>query len=370
MSELWAQRKVVVCVGTGGVGKTTVSAAIGVAAAAAGRKTLVMTIDPARRLANALGLSDFGNVELRVDSELLERHGVTLKAPLWAMMPDVKRTFDELIERTAPSAEARNRILQNRIYKQFSTVLAGSLDYAAVEKLYEVYTSERYDLIVLDTPPAQNALDFLDAPGRILDFLDQESLQWLSKPSVLAGKFSLRFLDLSSSFVLRTLGKMAGGEVLQELADFILRFRGMYDGFRQRARNVSQLLESDELAFLLVTAPTFTQVPAMLSFRDALAAEGLSARGLIINRVRRPFLDEAAEATLDSRLAELFSDTPEASPAVAKAIDEEHRLALLHQEVLEHLSGRLGNLPRIALPELRLDAHDLESLSILARALA
>ncbi|MBI3180157.1 MAG: AAA family ATPase, partial [Deltaproteobacteria bacterium] len=149
----WDGRKVVVCVGTGGVGKTTTAAALAIAAAAAGRRTLVMTIDPARRLANAMGIAEIGNLEREIPSERLAAYGVQLKAPLFAMMPDVKRTFDDLVRRTAPNPEARDRILNSRIYEYFSTSLVGSHEYAAVEKLYEVYASGAYDLIVLDTPP-------------------------------------------------------------------------------------------------------------------------------------------------------------------------------------------------------------------------
>ncbi|MEL6544494.1 MAG: ArsA-related P-loop ATPase, partial [Myxococcota bacterium] len=157
MTALWSDRKVVVAVGTGGVGKTTVSASLALAAAASGKKTLVMTIDPARRLANALGISDSGNTEHELSPEELARHGIEVSEPLWAMMPDVKTTFDRLVERFAPDSQRREAILRNQIYEHFSTALAGSLEYAAVERLYEVYSSGRYDLIVLDTPPSRNA---------------------------------------------------------------------------------------------------------------------------------------------------------------------------------------------------------------------
>ena len=203
MSRIWEGHKLVACLGTGGVGKTTVSATIAVAAAHHGLKTLVMTIDPARRLADALGLKDIGNTERQVEPELFEPYGFELRAPLWVMMPDVKQTFDGVISRLHSSPDAQNNILNNRFYTQLSTAIAGAQEYAAVEKLYEVVQSGQYDLIVLDTPPSQNAIDFLDAPGKMIDFLEHESLQWLIKPYSVAGKLSLRMLDVSGNLLHR-----------------------------------------------------------------------------------------------------------------------------------------------------------------------
>ena len=177
MTPLWEKRRVIACIGAGGVGKTTTSAAIGLAAARAGRRTLVMTIDPARRLANAMGLPEFGNIEREIPADLIANLGVTLAAPLWAMMPDIKRTFDGLIQQVAADRERQQKIFQNRLYQEFSTALHGTLEFAAVEKLYEVYTDDRYDLIVLDTPPSRSAVDFLEAPGQLTEFLEHESWQ-------------------------------------------------------------------------------------------------------------------------------------------------------------------------------------------------
>lgn len=367
MSALWDNRKIVVNVGTGGVGKTTVSAAMAIAAAREGKRTLVMTIDPARRLANALGLPAFGNVEHRIDAETLERHGVHLQAPLWAMMPDVKRTFDELVERFAPSDEKKRAIINNRIYQHFSTALAGSHEYAAVEKLHEVYTSGRYDLIVLDTPPSGNAVDFLDAPNRIIDFLEQDTVQWLVKPYALAGKFSLKLLDIGSSFITKTLGKLAGADTLKELAEFVIAFQGMYEGFRDRSRKVKALLASDEVAFNLVSSTQRAQNDAMFRFKEELAAEGLKTRALIVNRVRRvPPEAGGAEALaeLDRKLAHLGSD---ARRQAAAALTEEMSLAASDGEAVQRLAHQLGGIPTLTLPELPSELQDLASLAALQR---
>jgi len=367
VTAVWEGRKVVMCVGTGGVGKTTASAAIGLAAAASGLRTLVMTIDPARRLANALGLAEFGNVEREIAADLVTPLGIELRAPLWAMMPDVKRTFDELIVRVAPDRERREKIFQNRFYQQFSTALVGSLEYASVEKLYEVYTSGRYDLVVLDTPPSQNATDFLEAPGKILDFLEQETLQWLLKPYAVAGKLSFKLLDLGNSFVLRTLGKMAGGDTITELAEFILGFQGMYEGFRERSRDVRALLSSEELAFVLVTSTQPNQVAAVQTLREGLHREGMHVRSVVVNRVRRDPFADVRRSALFERIGELVTD-PQRRQAIEMAFTEEGMLAELGVTVLDRVKQKVGPTPIIELPELPLDAHDLDSLVALHSA--
>ncbi|MBC7793655.1 MAG: AAA family ATPase [Clostridia bacterium] len=369
-NPIWANRKVVVAVGTGGVGKTTVSAAMAIAAAAEGKRALVMTIDPARRLANALGLPAFGNVEHRIEPEALERYGVHLKAPLWAMMPDVKRTFDELIERFAPSDEKKRAIIDNRIYQHFSTALAGSHEYAAVEKLHEVYTSGRYDLIILDTPPSGNAVDFLDAPNRIIDFLEQDTVQWLVRPYALAGKFSLKILDIGSSFITKTIGKLAGADTLRELAEFVLAFQGMYDGFRERSRKVKELLASEEVAFVLVSSTQRTQNDAMFRFKEELAAEGLKTRALIVNRVRHAPHEAFGAKALEALVKRTAPLGTEAQRQSAEALIEETTLARGDEESVVRLTQQLGGLRTLALPELPSDLHDLASLAALQRHFA
>lgn len=362
---IWEGRKVVVNVGTGGVGKTTVSAAMAVAAAASGRRTLVMTIDPARRLANALGLPSFGNVEHQIEQDQLDPYGVKLKAPLWAMMPDVKRTFDELVERFAPNDEKKRAILGNRIYQHFSTVLVGSHEYAAVEKLHEVYASGKYDLIILDTPPSNNAIDFLEAPSRIIDFLEQDTIQWLVKPYAAAGRFSLKLLDVGSSFIGKTVGKLAGTETLRELAEFVLGFQGMYEGFKERSRKVRDLLASDEVAFNLVSSTQRAQHDAMFRFKEELAAEGLKVRGLVVNRVRDVPPDVTAPASIAAVRKALAALPSGATEQAVQALLEEASLAQADHDAVKRLAEHLGHVQTILLPELPSDVHDLASLAAL-----
>ena len=357
MSRLWDSRKVVVTVGSGGVGKTTVAASLAIAAASAGRRTLVMTIDPARRLAQALGVADVGNVERQIPAERFAALGVTLEAPLWVMMPDVKRTFDEIIERAPLSSERRQQIFSNRIYQHFSSALVGSHEYAAIEKLYEVYQGRHYDLIVLDTPPSQQVVDFLDAPNRVLDFLENETLQWLLKPYAL----SLKVLDAGSAFFWRTLGSMAGGNTLRELAEFIISFRTMYEGFRERSHRVRELLTSDDLAFVLVTTTAPVQRHAMLRFRNELASQGLSVHALVINRVRpMPSWHALGE--------ELVAVDVEVAERVCRAAQEELTLARADDQAVRELTQGLGGMPVVELPEQPSDIHDLAGLTALISA--
>ena len=363
MTRLWDNRRVLVCVGTGGVGKTTVSATIALAAAASGRRTLVMTIDPARRLANALGLEDLGKGDHEISADVLKPFGIPLQGELHVMMPDVKSTFDDLVQRWAPDPARADKILNNRIYQHFSTALAGSHEYAAVEKLYEVYTAGNYDLIVLDTPPSQNAIDFLEAPGRIIDFLDNDAVGWLMRPTLLAGKMSLRLLDLGGNIIFKALGRLAGGDTLRELSEFLLGFQGMYDGFRDRSRRVKNLLASPELAFVQITAPMPAQEAAMLRFRQDLAASNLQVRGLVVNRVRPLAVTPEQQKLLDVRLGELAKDWPAPmAAAIATAISEESALASRDQDMVRKLCAQSSDMPCYTLPELPRDAHDLASL--------
>ena len=226
LAKMLVERRVVVCVGPGGVGKTTVAATVALRAAIEGKRVLVVTIDPARRLANSLGLERLGNVEARIGAEHFARSCITPKGELWAMMLDVKRTSDDLVARHSTSPEQAERIYGNRFYQTASTVLAGSQEYLAMEKLYDLHEEERFDLVVLDTPPTANALDFLDAPNRVLDVLSNDSLRWLATPAVAAGKVGVRAVGMGSGYFIRQISKFAGVETLQALAEFLISMLG------------------------------------------------------------------------------------------------------------------------------------------------
>src|SRR5919197_465913 len=244
VAELLEGKRVCICAGSGGVGKTTTSAAIAAGMAARGRKVAVLTIDPARRLANSLGLPELGNEERRVPGDFGD-------GELWAMMLDAKRTFDELVEWHAPDEQTRDAVLGNRIYQELSNAVAGSQEYMAMEKLHELHQEGRYDLLVLDTLPSRHALDFLDAPRRLSRFIDSRSLQLFTAP----GRFGLRVLGRGTGVVFSVLGRATGVDVLEDLSEFFRSFGGMVEGFRERAERVNALLGDSRSTFVVVTSP-------------------------------------------------------------------------------------------------------------------
>jgi len=228
-------KKIVVCVGTGGVGKTTLSAVIALHAALQGRKTLVLTIDPARRLANSLGLQSLGNRETRVPEQKFQQAGLRPTGALYAMMLDTKTTFDDLVKKAAPSEEVARRILENHFYQNLSTAMAGSHEYLAMEKLYDLYRQGTYDTIVLDTPPTRQALDFLDAPKKVSDFLDKDVLKWFLKPYFAMGRGGLKLLNRTGSMVFKVIERITGAEFMKDVSDFFLGFNDVFDDFRKEA---------------------------------------------------------------------------------------------------------------------------------------
>ena len=234
--------------------------------AAQGLKVCVLTIDPAKRLADSLGLEELGNEARRVDPALFEEQGVEMKGELWAMMLDAKATFDELIARQAPDEESRDRVLNNRIYQQISSALAGSQEYMAMEKLFELHTEGEFDLLVLDTPPTRNALDFLDAPKRLTQFIEGKSLRVFMKPTGLAAKVTGRGVSVALS----VFKKIVGFDLLADLAEFFNAFSGMVDGFQARAKRVNKLLADPETCFLVVCGPQGEPIDEAVYFHRKL----------------------------------------------------------------------------------------------------
>ncbi len=284
--EAWLERRVLVCVGTGGVGKTTVAAALGLAAARRGRRVLVLTIDPARRLADALGAGPLDHQEREVPREWLRRAGVPERGALSAMMLDTKRTFDEIVSRHAPDAETVERIFANPIYQNLTDALAGSREYSAIEKLHQIFSAGRYDLVVLDTPPARHALEFLDAPRRLTGFLDTQLLRLLFRPAAAMGRAGFRLFRLGSATLLRTIERISGVEFLTAVSEFLLVFEAMLDGFSERAREAEALLRGPECGFVLVAGPGAEQARRARGFWTRLEGERVDVVGLVVNRVR------------------------------------------------------------------------------------
>jgi anion-transporting ArsA/GET3 family ATPase len=282
------ERRLIVCVGTGGVGKTTTAAALGIQGALLGRRTLVVTIDPARRLANSLGVDALGNDERPIPMDRLQARAVTPGGTLHAMMLDTRHTFDDLIRRVAPDAATRDRVLKNLIYRQISDTLSASHDYMASEKLYDLHGSGRYDLIVLDTPPMKNAIDFLEAGGRLSRFLDEKIVGWFLKPHGTGRAVGLQLISGTGTLVYRLLGNVFGQDFLDELSEFFLAFRDLIAGFRERAETVSNLLRDRALTrFVVVTTPRESALEEARYFHSALVERGLPGRLFIVNQMAR-----------------------------------------------------------------------------------
>jgi anion-transporting ArsA/GET3 family ATPase len=282
--ELCKAKRIIVCVGSGGVGKTTTAATVGLHAARMGRRVIVCTIDPARRLANALGLTGLGHAEQQVPQDRLGPDAVRGGA-LWAMMLDQKRAFDEVLERYTSDAELRARIMNNRIYQQVSSTLTGSLEYAAMAKLQALEQDPRWDLVVLDTPPTANALDFLDAPRRLTEAIDSQVLEWFIKPYMAAGRFSLKLIGKGGAFVLKRVARFTGSQFLEDVGQFLAEFNEVLGGFRQRAQEVFDLLQTDRVAFVLVCSPDPLAIDEAIFFYERLHESRMPTGGFIINRV-------------------------------------------------------------------------------------
>jgi len=352
---------VIVCTGSGGVGKTTTAAALALAAAGRGRRTVVCTIDPARRLAQSLGLEDLDNTPRPVA-------GVP---GLEAMMLDMKGTFDEVIERHAGNPARAQRIKANPFYRQMSGTMAGTQEYMATEKLYELHRSGRYDCIVLDTPPTRNALDFLDAPRRLTDFLEGRFLKMFLAPGMSAGRLASRAAGIGAGFFMRTASRVTGAGVLADLGEFFQSFEGMYEGFKTRAQDVYRLLQSPEAAFVVVATPETPALREARYFLQRLADEGMPTAGLVVNRVTGEdgigAIADASPASVRAVAAQLADGTAEQRAAGALlelAADRRDAGAREQRTIASALHG-IDPRALIEVPEFAGDVHDVEGLSAL-----
>jgi len=387
-AELIRARRILVCVGTGGVGKTTVAAAIGLEAARAGQRALVLTIDPARRLANALGLSDLGNEPQEVGAEAFGDEKPAGR--LHAMMLDTKHTFDGLIQRFAEDPAVRDRILENPIYQNLSDALAGSGEYAAMEKVLEMSERDEFDVIVVDTPPAQHALDFLDAPQRLAEFFESRLVQLLVHPAMAAGRLGVRLFQRPIHKALQLLEKVTGVDFLEDLSDFLLAIESLSTGFVERSVRIREELVGPRSAFLLIAGPGRQRARNTETFLRHLEEMRVRPAGLILNRAHfwpgggeppRNLPDDASELVEDdftedvTRLAtELIrpgEDLDSCAAAVRSALlaAAEHAIRVRgDEESAVRLRSRVearGGFFR-AIPELNGDVHDLDGLDHVA----
>jgi anion-transporting ArsA/GET3 family ATPase len=299
LADRLAGRSVIVTLGAGGVGKTTTSAALALGLALRGGRIAVVTIDPARRLASALGLQELSGEPHRIDAKALSAGGRQMKGELWAMMLDTKGTLDSVVEQLSPDRAAREEILANPVYRELSTAVSGSQELSAVAKLYELYEQHDFDVIVLDTPPSRNALDFLDAPGRLLGFLEGRALQVFLSP----GGLTARLFGRGTALVFSIFARVTGVDMLAELSRFFRSLSGILEGFGERTRAVQKLLRSEQTGYLIVTSPEAEPVREAHFLADRLRETGIGAAELVVNRVHLDGLDGSDPEQLAETLA-------------------------------------------------------------------
>jgi anion-transporting ArsA/GET3 family ATPase len=310
LEQLCASREIVITCGSGGVGKTTTAAAVGaMAASQLGGKVLVLTVDPARRLATALGLERFGNVETQVPPELFTAAGVEPKGELWAAMLDTKQSWDDLVKAHAPDAETRDAILANPLYRNITSKFVQSHDYIAMERLHEIHRSGRYDLIVVDTPPTRNAIDFLEAPDRMADFFSSRLLRWLITP------YRSRLVNAASKPFYTIADRILGSQFLADIAEFFVLFQTMYDGFVERAEAVSRTIADRRTTFVVVSTLEDAPVREAEFFMQALVERELHLGALVLNKVLPPWFADGAAAEVADRLVR---EGPEVAAELAR----------------------------------------------------
>jgi anion-transporting ArsA/GET3 family ATPase len=352
-------KRVCVCVGAGGVGKTTVSAALALGMAVRGRRALVVSIDPARRLATALGLEQLPGEPHRVAAPA----GVEIEGELWAMMLDPKGTFDALIERLAPDARAREEVLSNRIYRELSSATAGSQEFTAVSKLFELEREGGFDAIVLDTPPSRNALDFLEAPRRLTGFLEGRALRALLRPSGVAGGL----LGRGGGLVLAMLARATGVDLLGELSSFFRSLGGVLEGFSERARGVERLLRDARTSFLVVTSPEPEPAGEAVFLHERLLAERMPFAGLVINRMHHAVLDGYPPERIGRALAGRLDE--DLVGRLAQSLADFEVLAQRDRDTVQRLCSALGERAPLLVPQLDGDVQDLADLGLVAEHL-
>ena len=378
--DVLLERRILVCVGSGGVGKTTTAAALALAAARRGKRTLVLTIDPARRLANSLGLASLGHQVQEVDPALVRRGAPSDRGELWAMMLDQKQAFDEVVARHARDPAAIQRILANPVYAQISASLSGAQEYAAMAKLHDFDRTGEWELIVVDTPPTSHALDFLDAPRKLSEAIDSPAIEWFRR---LRGQDSSRWsvVGNSGAYVLKRLAKFVGNRFLEDLALFFTEFNDILGGFRQRAEETFALLRQPRVGFVLVASPEPMAVREALAFHDRLTEAAMPFVGFVVNKVHpsRPVpagltaarIEEALAAhPAIARLALSGTSRTMAAQALLTAHNEIETLAAADRRTIADLrvAGGARSL-LVEVPLLRDDVHDVDRLVALERYL-
>jgi anion-transporting ArsA/GET3 family ATPase len=351
---------VIVCCGSGGVGKTTTAAVLGLEAARRGRRAVVVTIDPARRLADALGLADgLASVPQRIDLETDEAW--TPGGELWAMMLDTAATFDGLVRRHADSDEQIERILSNPFYRNIAGALSGTQEYMAAETLHQLHGDDRFDLVIVDTPPSRNALDFLEAPGVLARFLDHRLFRLLMLPT----RGGLRVIGTATQPILKAIGKVVGSDVLADSVAFFQAFAGMETGFRERADDVVRLIRAPETSFVVVAAPRHDTIDEAVWFANQLVDQGVGVTSAIVNRAHPEFGSGSASDAI-AAAAQARRDGDETLGRLWDNVADLRTMRDLELAVIAPLAEIVGGERLVVLPLLDSDVHDLAGLMVIA----
>ena len=367
LDSIVLNRRIIVCVGSGGVGKTTTSAALALRAAHHGRRAIVLTVDPARRLANALGMASMPNNPVQVD--LAEE----VQGSLWALMLDARSTFDEVIRRHAPSEKARNRILTNPFYDKATATLAGTHEYMAMEQLLMLHESDDFDCLILDTPPSTHAVDFLNAPRRLTAFMNKGTTRiFLKAARAMSSPLSLFALD---GVIVKGISIFVGSGFFRDLLSFIQSFEGMFDSFNHRAEQTQKLLRSDETGFVIVHVPEPNSVEEASNFDSLLREEGMNLDAYLANRVHPPpAFDEARGWTEIRGTLDGFKDSREITDHDIETIEKQGKallenlklLSIKDRDALKKVESiaqsRNVPAPLIRVPHFDEDLHDIHGL--------
>ncbi len=364
IDRLFEDKRIVITCGAGGVGKTTSAAAIACRAAQTGRKVAVLTVDPARRLASSLGMREF-----QQDGSVVEIPGENGEeaSRMDAMMLDVRSTYDRLVQRYATSPEQVEGILNNKFYRHFSGAVGGSHEYTAMERLYELVEQKRWDLLVLDTPPTVHALDFLDAPQRLIDAFDESIFRWVITPYLMAGKVGVQVLSFGSAYIFKTLTRFAGGQMIEDLSEYLRLFQGMFEGFRDRARAVQKLLHDSNTHFVVVATPQPNSLQDAALFHRELARMDLPFGGFLINRAMPPL----PELFSLEQLQQNFSGTTNDSGLLNRLVESQNNYQLAaerQQQRLQRFLSGIDPAPTIyRAPLFEQDVSDVSGLLALTK---
>lgn len=366
-------KRVLICVGSGGVGKTSTAATIGLLASRMGIKTLVMTIDPAHRLAAALGLKELDHQARPVPDDKLAAAGIK-PGLYYAMMLEPKQTFDALVRRYAPDAETVQRLLKSKIYQQVSSRLAGSQEYAAMEMLHTIRQEDDYDLLVLDTPPTANALDFLNAPRKMVDAVQSPAVSLFVRSYEKAGKLSLDMLGFGASFIVKRLARFVGSDFLNDIAEFLTRLSGMLEGMHERAAAVQKMLGAEDVGFIIVTSPDPGAVDEAIDFSTRLDQQEMDLAALVINRVHPVHPVALEEPEIAAKVEAAAGLSPDQARSLASVLKRSHgqlqNLAQADAVQVQRLREQCGDQPLyLSVPLFNEDIYDMLGLLMLGRFL-